>query len=141
MFRDIKEDNLAMDGQEFYNVPHHPWEMHKSRDWNSPLLPKRRTDSPPRYYLFDFGLSEQYHDAVAPKVPSGLGGDQTVPEFRTDEFCDPFAVDVYRMGNFLRGFIQVCKCRAPSNIHLAFFYRGVAPLRARVRRILDSYVL
>lgn len=32
----------------------------------------------------------------------GYGGDDAVPEFKTQEYCDPFAVDVFRLGNFIR---------------------------------------
>lgn len=35
-------------------------------------------------------------------IEAGYGGDLSVPEFKTQNYCDPFAVDVYRMGNVVR---------------------------------------
>lgn len=70
-----------------------------------------RTLRPVKYYHIDFGHTKNYRGAegINLREPVGYGGDRTVPEFATQEDCDPFAVDVYRVGNVIRQiFTQVC---------------------------------
>ncbi|KAG5350425.1 hypothetical protein C0989_011111 [Termitomyces sp. Mn162] len=67
--------------------------------------PTSRTLKPVKYFLLDFGLSQTYRSEDAPflKKPP-WGGDKTVPEHLAPDAspCDPFAVDVYCLGNYLR---------------------------------------
>ncbi|KAF5337647.1 hypothetical protein D9758_013015 [Tetrapyrgos nigripes] len=62
---------------------------------------KARTERPIKYYWIDFDTTKEYDLAegkTAEEYPV-WGGDHTVPEFsHRDEPCDPFAVDVYRLG-------------------------------------------
>lgn len=68
--------------------------------------PKSRTERPVKYYLIDFGNAHQSNTEDGPPLTRisgrGYGGDLSVPEFRTQEACDPFAVDVYRVGNIIK---------------------------------------
>ncbi|EEB88537.1 hypothetical protein MPER_13571, partial [Moniliophthora perniciosa FA553] len=63
-----------------------------------------RTRRPVKYYFIDFDLCEKYDPADGPALKApGYGGDKTVPEYRyPEQLCDPFAVDVYHLGNVLR---------------------------------------
>lgn len=67
--------------------------------------PFSRTLKPVKYYFIDFGLSKIYRPQDVPflKQPP-WGGDKSVPEhlIPSPPPCDPFAVDVYCLGNFLR---------------------------------------
>lgn len=93
-----------------HDEPVHPIEWNMKRDFSGlARKPRSRTDRPVRYYLIDFGLSHQYNpENGAPLVGGiGYGGDQTVPEFKTQRDCNPFPVDVYRAGNLVRKFKQV----------------------------------
>jgi hypothetical protein len=110
-FSDVKFNNILMDSSPLYDQPMHPVKSDRTYDWKRRVKPKRRTRRPVRYYYIDFDLCEQYDPAVgkAHKVP-GYGGDRTPPEFKHPErLCDPFAVDVYRLGNILRSrIVGVC---------------------------------
>ncbi|KAG6835589.1 hypothetical protein H0H93_016719 [Arthromyces matolae] len=78
-----------------------------------------RTFKPVKYYLIDFGLSKVYQPEDPPflKHPP-WGGDKTVPEVYGSPDappCDPFAVDVYCLGNYLRQmFLDGWDGRAPA---------------------------
>ena len=64
-----------------------------------------RTRKPVKHYLVDFGLSKVYKPEDAPHLEvGGWGGDRTVPETRKggDALYDPFAMDVYCIGNVIR---------------------------------------
>ena len=66
-----------------------------------------RTQRPPRYYLIDFGLSQQYRSRKALDMPL-RGGDKSAPEHRNATRCNPFYTDIYYLGNLVRQeFIQV----------------------------------
>ncbi|KAJ8077998.1 hypothetical protein AAF712_005610 [Marasmius tenuissimus] len=102
---DIKVNNILADTRPLYDAPLHPASYTRSYDWKSSPSPRSRTRRPIKYYFIDFDMCEQYDPSTGPpqKVP-GYGGDQTVPEFARDpgKPCNPFAVDVYRMGNVVR---------------------------------------
>ncbi|KAG7098231.1 hypothetical protein E1B28_000198 [Marasmius oreades] len=105
---DIKANNILMDHSPLYDVPPHPIMPIKSRDWSRPVEPSNRTDRPVHYYIIDFDLSVQYGPKDGPHLREPwYGGDRSVPEFERDEMCDPFAVDVYRMGNIFKGCFTV----------------------------------
>lgn len=66
--------------------------------------PFTRTARPPKYHIIDFGMSRRYSlDDPHPTEIAPEGGDRTVPEFR-DGFAphDPFAVDIYCIGNVIQ---------------------------------------
>ncbi|KAK7043170.1 hypothetical protein VNI00_008524 [Paramarasmius palmivorus] len=101
---DVKFNNILMDSRPLYDQPMHPVKSDRTYDWKRRVKPKGRTRRPVQYYYIDFDLCEQYNPAVgkAQKVP-GYGGDRALPEFKhSDRLCDPFAVDVYRLGNIIR---------------------------------------
>ena len=80
----------------YHESPPHPWHRQYRYDFaGKPKIISSRTRNPLKYYLIDFGLSRLYkpEDGLHLEIP-GWGGDKTVPEFRFEEPCDPFAVDV-----------------------------------------------
>ncbi|KAJ3839548.1 hypothetical protein F5878DRAFT_581566 [Lentinula raphanica] len=60
--------------------------------------------APSILYSIDWDLSSQYNATIRTiRVPVrllGYGGDQTVPEFKRNEPCNPFAVGVYCLKTF-----------------------------------------
>ncbi|KAG5349874.1 hypothetical protein E4T56_gene8386 [Termitomyces sp. T112] len=103
---DCKSDNIMADTAHLFHSPPHPWDNHMKRDFSGKVpKPNPRTLMPVKYHLIDFGLSEIYRPEDAPflKQPP-WGGDKTVPEHLLLDAppCDPFAVDVYCLGNYLR---------------------------------------
>lgn len=103
---DVKTDNIMMDSSPLYVKPMHPMSPRKTYDWSATPVAKTRTECPVKYYFIDFGLARQYNlpEGQRAQEHPGYGGDDTVPEFSSQpgEPCDPFAVDVYRLGNLVR---------------------------------------
>ncbi|KAG6901324.1 hypothetical protein C0995_013582 [Termitomyces sp. Mi166 len=102
---DCKSDNIMADTAGLFDSPPHPSKTNMKRDFSGKLSkPISRTLKPVKYYLIDFGLSEIYRPEDAPflKQPP-WGGDKTVREHLILDAppCDPFAVDVYCLGNYL----------------------------------------
>lgn len=109
---DVMSLNVMMDGSMFPEG-WHPCDTEMSRDYRGQAKRYSRTERPPRYYLVDFGISCRYDPANGPPLEDTIvhGGDRTVPEFQggLDKPYDPFATDVYFIGNLLRQeFVQVC---------------------------------
>ncbi|KAF9005485.1 kinase-like domain-containing protein [Cyathus striatus] len=101
---DVKINNIMSDTLRLFRVPPHP--VVPSRNFwatGQPKVVSTRMEKSVRHYLLDFGLS-QHHPPGTPRLQhSGYGGTHSVPEFQNNsEPCDPFAVDVYCMGEFMR---------------------------------------
>jgi hypothetical protein len=98
-----------LDPTTMYIDSFHPAQPDKRRDWKGPARYRARTQRPPRYYLIDFGLSKVYppEDGPPRDIPV-QGGDKSVPEFANDsrEPYDPFPVDVYYLGNWIREYFM-----------------------------------
>ena len=94
-----------MDISPLYDETTHPTDHTMKFDWTGKAKePHSRTSRPVKYYLIDFGHMQRYQDSDdnPPREPVGYGGDSSVPEFSSQDDCDPFAVDVYRLGNVIR---------------------------------------
>ncbi|KIK55650.1 hypothetical protein GYMLUDRAFT_47614 [Collybiopsis luxurians FD-317 M1] len=101
---DAKTTNIMMDWSPLYPDPPHSLRSSRRMDWSGPSKPSSRTLRPVKYYFIDWNLS-RYFDPTSgtpPRLPPGYGGDPSVPEFKRKEPCDPFAVDVYCLGNVIR---------------------------------------
>ncbi|KAJ3712460.1 kinase-like domain-containing protein [Lentinula raphanica] len=103
---DAKNNNIMMNWSPLYPLPPHFRDDSKRMDWKGSSKPRTRTLYPVRYYFIDWDLSKQYDATIrtkrTPMRLPGYGGDQTVPEFKRKEPCNPFAVDVYCLGNVIR---------------------------------------
>lgn len=96
-----------MDGSHLYDDPVHPADTEMKWDYTGRARkPRSRTVRPVGYYFIDLGHAKRYPPEVGPAQEfigeRGYGGDLTVPEFKSLEYCDPFPVDVYRVGNVIR---------------------------------------
>ncbi|KAK0487589.1 hypothetical protein IW261DRAFT_1328703, partial [Armillaria novae-zelandiae] len=109
--------NIMMDASQMYGPEgFHPHERDKKYDLSGRARPYSRTERPPKYYFIDFGLSDIYNPDDLPATICALeGGDKTVPEFLADDpdwtkrtpKHDPFAVDVYYLGNTFKAFFHL----------------------------------
>jgi hypothetical protein len=82
---------------------YHPIKIHKNKDLKGKAPHFTRTLHPPRYHFIDFGLAEHFPEGSHPLAEQIWGGDKTVPEFQNSAApCDPFATDVYYIGNVVR---------------------------------------
>ncbi|GJJ14673.1 hypothetical protein Clacol_008939 [Clathrus columnatus] len=104
--RDCTGVNILMDPKDMYPQGYHP--MSILRNWEKDTFAKHRTrtECPPRYYLADFGLSRKYDPNDEPVLDYPIrGADKSVPEFQDEgsfERSDPFATDIYYLGNMIR---------------------------------------
>ncbi|KAJ7446887.1 kinase-like domain-containing protein [Mycena galericulata] len=103
---DCKYDSFMVDStalfREISNLPH-PSSPDVRRDNRGPPRPSTtRTLSPVRYFIIDYNLSRRYEGPGPHLEYPGWGGDKTVPEWDSEELCDPFPVDVYCLGNTIR---------------------------------------
>jgi hypothetical protein len=127
-----------MDATPLFDEPPHPLDPSMNKDYTRPVRPHPRSERPVRYYFIDFGEAEQYDpDNEEPRIElgrAGYGGDRSVPEFSTDvEYCNPFPVDVYRIGNIVRDFTDV------SSLHL-FCSFSLNEIHRETNLILDQNV-
>jgi hypothetical protein len=98
------------DPSELFPEPYHPVKINLSRDFTHRVTPHNRYKYPPTYYLIDFGISRHYPNRSGPVTEQIICGlDKTVPEHEDPlKPCDPFATDVYLIGNLVRqNFIEV----------------------------------
>ncbi|KAG6886790.1 hypothetical protein C0995_004658, partial [Termitomyces sp. Mi166 len=119
---DCKSNNIMADTAHLFDSPPHPLEGNLKRDFSGRVSKlTSRTLKPVKYYLIDFGLSEIYRPEDAPFLKqSPWGGDKTVPEHLVPHAppCDPFAVDVYCLGNYLRQSFLDVHIRRFSWLHM-----------------------
>ncbi|KAG5730700.1 hypothetical protein E4T56_gene4058 [Termitomyces sp. T112] len=103
---DCKTDNFLAGTVSLFNVPPHPAQRFMRLDYRGPVsTSSSRTKKPVKYYLIDFDLSGVYRPEDLPYLRQPpWGGDKSVPEFFLPNAppCDPFAVDVYCIGNCIR---------------------------------------
>jgi len=104
--RDANRANLMLDATPMYPRGFHPHvtHQHRSPDFKGRAKYYPRTQRPPKYYWIDFGISSRYDSSASPPQEYRIwGGDHSVPEFQDNEGPhDPFATDVYYVGNLIR---------------------------------------
>lgn len=101
-----------MDASAMYPNSFHPVDMKRNRNWKGNAKHYTRTRRPPRYYFIDYGLSHRYNPEDGPALELPMrGGDKSAPEHADSNYntpCDPFATDIYYLGNLIRErFIKV----------------------------------
>ncbi|KAG2153434.1 uncharacterized protein EDB93DRAFT_1320303 [Suillus bovinus] len=102
--RDCMQLNILMDGSMFIDA-WHPSEQYMSEDLKRAARHRTRTQSPPRYYYIDFGISRKYEASnTNPLEVPIFGGDKDVPEFKEDNFKprNPFPTDVWYLGHAIQ---------------------------------------
>ncbi|OCB92166.1 hypothetical protein A7U60_g458 [Sanghuangporus baumii] len=106
--RDCSDLNIMLDGTSMYPDGFHPVLHSRSRSWTAPAKFKSRTDSPGvKYFFTDFGLSTRFDDAVEERLVTGRICQTHVPELSDTIPYDPFALDIYLLGDvYKRNFIE-----------------------------------
>ncbi|KAF9077723.1 kinase-like domain-containing protein [Rhodocollybia butyracea] len=101
--RDCSINNMVMDAKKMYPDGHHPSEPSRTYDYKKRARHFSRTLVPPRYYLIDFGFSRKYESSQerSPEYAILSGGTEP-PECKAEAPCDPFATDVFLVGNMIR---------------------------------------
>lgn len=102
--RDCMQLNILMDGSMFIDA-WHPSDQYMSEDFKHAARHRTRTQSPPRYYYIDFGISRKYDASnTSPLEIPIYGGDKGVPEFAEDynKHWNPFPTDVWYLGHAIQ---------------------------------------
>ncbi|EJC99794.1 uncharacterized protein FOMMEDRAFT_127977 [Fomitiporia mediterranea MF3/22] len=99
--RDCSYLNIMMDGTNIYPNGFHPTFAMYTLDGLGPANPQRRRDvSHVKYYFTDFGISSDFNPQDNTRLVTGVNGqDRDVPELSRTVPYDPFAVDVFILGN------------------------------------------
>ena len=108
---DCSSSNIMMDPSRLYIDAFHPASPLTKRDFSGYARYKTQTERPPKYFLINFGLSRRYDDSIVKPMEVPIwGGDKEVPEFQNSNApCDPFATDVFYIGNTIKKqFVEVC---------------------------------
>ncbi|KAJ3871501.1 hypothetical protein F5051DRAFT_423278, partial [Lentinula edodes] len=101
--RDCSINNMAMDANTMYPHQYHPRAPEKRYDWTGRVHHRSRTHRPPRYYLIDFGFSQKYDPSQPRPLEYAIrSGGYLPPEGAAGISCDPFATDVFLLGNMIR---------------------------------------
>ena len=94
-----------MDASSLYPDGFHPVVL----DWTTDALGMAKAFSrytaptPVKYYFVDFGISSHFSPEDTERLVLGADGlDKTVPELSPAVPYDPFKVDIFVLGNFLR---------------------------------------
>lgn len=107
--------NIMMDANKLSVDAFHPVDPLMTRDFSRNARFRKRTQRPPKYYFIDFGLSRHYDTSIVKPLEVPIwGGDKGVPEFQgSNEPRDPFATDVFYIGNEIRSQFMVVWLHPP----------------------------
>jgi hypothetical protein len=115
IFSDCMDLNIMMDPKPLFIDPFHPFRTHRTRDLKGIPRHRSRTQRPINYFFIDFGLSRRYDPSITnPVEPIIMGGDNTVPEFRSRKPQNPFPTDVYYIGHAIQETFLDVRCIAHS---------------------------
>ncbi|KAG0698895.1 hypothetical protein DFH29DRAFT_809763, partial [Suillus ampliporus] len=111
-YRDCMSLNIMMDPKPLFIDSFQPFRSHRTRDLKGVPRHYSRTQRPTHYFFIDFGLSRLYSPSLTnPLEPIIMGGDDTVPEFKSCEPQNPFPTDVYYIGHAIQEtFLDVQCC-------------------------------
>ena len=105
--RDCSLKNILMDANQMYPLGFHPVEGSFLNDRKSIAPRISRLEAGVRYYYIDYGISSYFPPDSRRQLVLGIAGrDRDVPELTNDVPYDPFKVDIFTIGNVIRGEIQ-----------------------------------
>ena len=103
--------NILMNADAMYPRGFHPVVQRMTRDFKHFAQPYSRATAPEPvdYWIADFGLSVHIPPGEPRLVLGDIGADREVPELSDTKPYDPFKVDIFVLGNVIRGEIyKVC---------------------------------
>ncbi len=113
--RDCSLKNILFDATHMYPLGFHPVHDDFLDDVTTfaPVIP--RLEAGVRYWFVDYGISSYFPAGSQREPVLGIAGrDQDVPELSNDVPYDPFKVDIFTIGNVLRGELQAVGFHSPS---------------------------
>ena len=120
--RDCSLKNILMDATRMYPLGFHPVLDIFLDDMTTfaPVIPRLEVGA--KYYFLDYGISSYFPAGSQRELVLGIAGrDQDVPELSKVVPYDPFKVDIFTIGNVLRGEFQAVGFPFPRLISLSHF--------------------
>ena len=103
-----------MDATHMYPQGFHPVEDLFLDDIRTPAPRISRLEAGVKYYYVDYGISSHLPPGSRRELVLGIAGrDQDVPELSKKVPYDPFKVDIFTIGNVLRGEFQAVGFYSP----------------------------
>jgi hypothetical protein len=122
--RDCSLKNVLMDATHMYPLGFHPVQDIYLGDKRTVAPRISRLEAGVKYYFVDYGISSYFPPGSRRELVVGIAGrDQDVPELSNDVPYDPFKVDIFTIGNVLRGEIQAVGFRSLADILVSFLCR------------------
>jgi hypothetical protein len=122
--RDCSLKNVLMDATHMYPLGFHPVEEFHLDDVTTPAPRISRLEAGVKYYFVDYGISSYFPPGSRRELVLGIAGrDQDVPELSNNVPYDPFKVDIFTIGNVLRGEIQAVGFHPPFDILVSLLCR------------------
>jgi hypothetical protein len=120
--RDCSLKNVLVDAAHMYPLGFHPVEDLFLDDITTPAPTIPRLEAGVKYYFVDYGISSYFPAGSQRELVLGIAGrDQDVPELSNNVPYDPFKVDIFTVGNVLRGEIQTVGFHSLRLISLSHF--------------------
>ena len=122
LHRDCSLKNVLMDAVHMYPLGFHPVHDIFLDDVTTfaPMIPRLKAGV--KYYFVDYGISSYFPVGSQRELVLGIAGrDQDVPELSNSVPYDPFKVDIFTVGNVLRGEIQNVGFHLPWLTSLSHF--------------------
>lgn len=105
--RDCVMNNIMMDADKLYPEGFHPVKIDRKPDRTDFAKYTTRTVAKVKYYFIDFGISVYMPGDADSKMTTGcLGRDRDPPELAGDSPYNPFKLDIFIIGNMLKGEFQ-----------------------------------
>jgi hypothetical protein len=113
-----------MDATHMYPLGFHPVESIFLDDRKTVAARISRLEAGVKYYFVDYGISSYFPPGSRRELVLGIAGrDRDVPELSYDVPYDPFKVDIFTIGNVLRGEFQAVSLQSPADILVSFLCR------------------
>ncbi|GJJ14633.1 hypothetical protein Clacol_008899 [Clathrus columnatus] len=103
--RDCSAGSFMYDPTDIFPEGYHPVLKNMSRDLKKRAKYRSRTEYPPRYYIVNFSHARIYEPGQRITDKPVIATDTSIPEFQGSNFRrrhDPFATDVYILGNMIK---------------------------------------
>jgi hypothetical protein len=112
--RDCSLKNVLMNATHMYPLGFHPVQDIYLGDKRTIAPRISRLEAGVKYYFVDYGISSYFPPGSRRELVVGIAGrDQDVPELSNDVPYDPFKVDIFTIGNVIRGEVQAVGFHPP----------------------------
>jgi hypothetical protein len=115
--RDCSLKNVLMNATHMYPLGFHPVQDIYLGDKRTIAPRISRLEAGVKYYFVDYGISSYFPPGSRRELVVGIAGrDRDVPELSNDVPYDPFKVDIFTIGNVIRGEVQAVGFHPPPQL-------------------------